>query len=435
MSAQQQLTTTLPPAQRREILSWAMYDFANSGYTTVVMTAVFNAYFVAVIAAAAQQSATFLWTLAVAISNAIVLCSAPVIGAIADQLAIKKKMLLITSIGCVLFTGLLSLTGSGTIVSAMLLVIIANVMFASGENLIAAFLPEISAPQTMGKISGYGWGLGYLGGLLTLGICLLYISWAQQNGLSAEQFVPNTMLIVAAIFAVAVIPTFLWLRERAQPSPYSITRSISGDALKRLKETLKEAARFRDLLRFLITLAVYQCGISTVIVLAAIYAKEVMAMNEQEIIILIMVVNITAAGGAFIFGFMQDHLGSIRTLSVTLSIWILAILILCLSEQTIMVWIAANLIGLAMGASQSAGRALIGLFTPLTRSAEFFGLWGVAGKLSAIVGPLSYGLINYITGGDHRLAILSTLSFFILGLILLRGVNEERGRAAATSAN
>ena len=434
MITRQHHQRTTKVADRRELFSWAMFDFANSGYTTVVLTAVFNAYFVGVIASSAQESATFLWTVAIGISNGIVLCSAPVVGAIADQQAIKKQMLLITTIGCVLFTGLLSLTGPGNILSAMILVIVANVMFASGENLIAAFLPEICRAESMGKVSGYGWGLGYLGGLLTLGICLAYIAWAQQDGLTAEQFVPDTMLLVAAIFALAVIPTFLWLRERAEPSSHAITSSIPREALKRLKETFKEASHFRDLFRFLITLAVYQCGISTVIVLAAIYAQEVMGMNQQEIIILIMVVNVTAAAGAFFFGFIQDRLGSIRTLSMTLLIWILAVLIICLSQQSGAIWIAGNLIGLAMGASQSAGRALIGLFTPVTRTAEFFGLWGVAGKLAAIVGPLSYGFINYITGGDHRLSILSTLSFFIIGLVLLLSVNEQRGKAAARSA-
>ena len=422
------------PADRRELFSWAMFDFANSGYTTVVMTAIFNAYFVGVIASSAQGSATFLWTIAVGLSNGIVLLSAPVVGAIADHLAIKKRMLLATTLGCVVFTGSLSFTGPGDILPAMTLVIVANLMFASGENLIAAFLPEICRPDSMGKVSGYGWGLGYLGGLLTLGSCLAYIAWAQQQGMTAEQFVPDTMLIVAAIFGLAAIPTFLWLRERAEPNPQPVGGSIIREALGRLKETLKEASHFRDLFQFLISMSVYQCGISTVIVLAAIYAQEVVGLNQQEIIVLIMVVNVTAAAGAFFFGFIQDRLGSVRTLSITLLIWILAVLIIYLSHQPIAIWIAGNLIGLAMGASLSAGRALTGVFTPVTRTAEFFGLWGGAGKLAAIVGPLSYGFINYMTEGDHRLSILSTLSFFIVGLALLLSVNEQRGRAAARSA-
>ncbi|WP_108651838.1 MFS transporter [Dongshaea marina] len=422
------------PAGRRELFSWAMFDFANSGYTTVVMTAIFNAYFVGVIAASTQGAATFLWTIAVGLSNLIVLISAPALGAIADQLAIKKRLLLATALGCILFTALLFFTGPGDVLLAMTLVILANVMFASGENLIAAFLPEICDKKMMGKVSGYGWGLGYFGGLLTLGICLGYIAWAEQHGLTAEQFVPGCMLIVALLFALSVIPTFLWLRERAQPSPGHIGVSLFMESLGRLRQTLHEAAHFKDLFRFLITLVIYQCGISTVIVLAAIYAQEVVGLNSQEIIILIMVVNVTAAIGAFFFGFIQDRLGSVRTLSITLLLWCLAVLIIYLSKQAIAVWVAGNLIGLAMGASQSAGRALIGLFTPVSRTAEFFGLWGASARLAAIIGPLSYGFINYMTDGDHQLSILSTLLFFMLGLVLLFTINEKRGMEAAKSA-
>ncbi|MDH3370678.1 MAG: MFS transporter, partial [Gammaproteobacteria bacterium] len=170
---------------RREVLAWAMYDFANSGYTTVVLTAVFNAYFVAVVASSGRDldgSATLLWTLAMAITNMLVLVSAPVLGAIADHGAHKKRFLAFTTVGCVLFTVLLGFVGPGDVVLGMVFVILATLMFASGENFIAAFLPEIADQNEMGRISGYGWSLGYIGGLLVLGLCLVYIQWAQSQG-------------------------------------------------------------------------------------------------------------------------------------------------------------------------------------------------------------------------------------------------------------
>ncbi len=436
------MPATAAPVQKRELFAWAMYDFANSGYTTVVLTTVFNVYFVGVVAAAMDAgnggSATFLWTLAMGIANALVLLSAPLLGAIADYHAIKKKLLLATTAGCIVATGLLAFAGEGDIALAMVLVIVSNVMFASGENLISAFLPEISERDKMGKVSGFAWGLGYCGGILALVLCLVYISWAEGRGHGAAQYVPVTMLIVAVMFALAALPTFLWLRERALPlsssgpalSLLQQCRRGMAEGLGRVGHTLKEAARFQDLFRFLLALAIYQSGVSTVIVLAAIYAQEVIGLSQRDIIVLVLVVNFTAALGAVLFGVIQDKLGSVRTLGITLMIWIVAVAIVYQAAQPRDMWIAGNLIGLAMGATQSAGRAMIGQFTPPARTAEFFGLWGLAMRLAAIVGPLSYGLISFLSSGDHRLALLSTLVFFLLGLAVLVSVNEKRGREA-----
>jgi UMF1 family MFS transporter len=424
-----------PLVPRREVFAWAMYDFANSGYTTVVLTTIFNAYFVGVVAAGAPGlppgAGTLLWTVAVSMPNALVLFSAPVLGAIADHYAVKKRLLLITTSGCVMATALLALAGPGDVWLAMALLVVSNLAFATGENLIAAFLPEISHQDDMGRISAYGWSLGYLGGLLVLGVCLAYVAWAQQHGVEAARYVPGTMLIVAAVFALAATPTFLWLKERAVPAPAAPSEPYLAAGFRRLRRTLAESARFRDLRRFLAALTVYYCGINTVVVLAAVYAQEVMGFGTSETIMLVMVVNVTAAAGAFIFGQLQPVLGSVPTLMLTLAVWIVASVLAFVSDSRAGFWLVANLVGVALGSSQSCGRALVGQFSPPRRAAEFFGLWGLAGKLAAIVGPLSYGLITYLTAGNHRLAILSTVCFFAGGLLILATVNERRGRAAS----
>ena len=423
------------PASRREQLAWALYDFANSGYTTVVLTTIFSAYFVGVVAGGPggfpSGTATLLWTLAVGSANLCVLLTAPIVGAIADHRAAKKRFLLITTVGCATATALLALVGPGDVVLALVLVVISAIMFTSGENLISAFLPEIVPVRKMGRMSGYGWGLGYLGGLLTLGFCLAYITWAQQQGQAEHQFVPVTLLITAAVFALAATPTFVWLRERTTPSPLASGITYVRTGIQRMRQTLTEAARLPDLFRFLTALAVYQSGVATVVVLSAVYAREVMGFDSQALVILIMVVNVTAAVGALLFGHLQDRLGSVPTLVITLLIWSGAIILIAVADERTDIWLAGNMIGLAMGASQAVGRALIGQLTPVTRSAEFFGLWGMANRLAAIAGPLSYGLISYWSRGNHRLAILSTLLFFIAGLVLLLRVNEQRGKAAA----
>jgi len=412
-----------------------MYDFANSGYTTVVLTAIFNAYFVGVVAAGAGSgSDTFLWTLATSIANGLVLLTAPVIGAMADHGAHKKRFLAISTTGCVLSTAALATVGAGDIALGMALVVLSAFFFHTGEDLIAGFLPEIARPSEMGRISAYGWSLGYLGGLGVLGLCLGYLHLASARGVTSSEAVPVTMLITATAFALAALPTFLWLRERAVPQHLPRGVRLLTVGWKRVRETFTRVRRHRDLFRFLVALTFYYSGIYAVVVLAAVYAQQVMAFTVTDTLVMILVVNLTAAAGAFGFGWFQDRIGSQRTLVFTLIVWIVALGLAWMVETRAGFWVVANLIGIAMGSSQSAGRALVGLFSPRTRTAEYFGLWGFASKLAAVIGPPVYGLIVLITQGNHRLALLCTTAFFIAGLLVLLTVDEGRGRRAARVA-
>jgi UMF1 family MFS transporter len=414
----------------REVWAWAMYDFANSGYTTVVITAVFNAYFVQIVAAG-ESWGTFAWTLALSISYAFIMFSAPVIGAYADAHAAKKKLLAITTSGCVLGTALLSLVGPTDLELAFALIVLSNFFFGTGENIAAAFLPELAKGDAMGKVSAWGWSLGYIGGLITLAVCLIYVFWARSAGHSESQFVPVTMLITAGMFAFASSFTFLVLKERARPQPAE--KGIALRALARVAQTLQHARQYKDLLRFLGCIVLYQSGVATVIQLAAVYAQVAMGFTTEDTIVLVLLVNITASLGAFLFGRWQDRLGHRKTLAVTLLGWCSMVVIAYLSTGQIGFWIAANIAGLCLGASQSAGRALVGYLSPADRHAEFFGLWGLAVKLASIVGPLSYGAITWLTDNDHRTAMLITGAFFVLGLAALKSVDPQRGRAAVTT--
>lgn len=423
---------TPPPVTRREIFAWAMFDFANSGFTTVVLTAIFNAYFVGVVAASAVSGrATLIWSAAIAAANLLVLLSAPLVGAIADESASKKRLLAVSTLGCVAGTAMLGLAGPGDVTWAVTWVIVATLMFSTGENLIAAFLPEIARPDEMGRISALGWTLGYFGGLLVLGLSLVIVKAGEARGASAAEYVGQVMWLTAFAFAAASLPTFFWLRERARPRGRETAWQIVRGAFMRLRGTLTHVRAHRDLFRFLVTIAVYQSGVYTVVVLAAVFAQEVMGFSTQDTIVMVLVVNVAAALGAFVFGHVQDRIGSVRALAITLLIWIAALGVAYAGETRAGFWTAAGLIGISMGASQSAGRALVGLFTPPERCAEYFGLWGLATKLAAIIGPLNYGLIAWMTGGDHRSALLGTAVFFVAGLALLATVDEARGRAAA----
>jgi len=421
----------------REVWAWAMYDFANSGYTTVVITALFNAYFVAVVAGNAPW-ATLAWTGALSLSYALVVLTAPFVGAYADLRAAKKTLLAVTTAGCVVFTGLLYFAQPGTLVLAISCVVLSNLFFGSGENLIAAFLPSLSTARALGRVSGWGWSLGYIGGLVTLGACLLYVNWASARGDAASQFVPVTMLITAAIFALASLPTFLLLRDRGVPQVAAAAAPAGeqaiGTAWARVWQRLGQLRQFRDLRRFLLCTVFYQAGIQAVITLTAIYANQAMGFTMQQTLTLVLVVNLTAAAGAFLFGPVQDRIGHVRAIALTLLGWILTILLAYAAREAPLFWLAANVAGLCLGAAQSAGRAMVGLLAPPSRAAEFFGLWGLAVKLASIAGPLTYGMASWLTGGDHRQALLATGSYFVVGLVLLCGVNTVRGRRAALRA-
>ncbi len=413
-----------PGVARREVWAWAMYDFANSGYTTVVLTAVFNAYFVSVVAANADW-ATFAWTAALSVSYLGVIVLGPILGAWSDAHAAKKPLLAISTVICIAGTVALALAGPGTIGWAVGAIIVSNIAYSMGENLCAAFLPELARPEALGKVSGWGWSLGYFGGILALAISLAWVMSAPSRGATSAQAVPGTMIITAAVYGLAALPTFLFLRERAVPAEVPGARV----AFARLMQTAHAARTYKDLLLVFACGTLYQAGVATVIALAAIYAEQVMGFKTHETIILILVVNVTAAVGAFGFGYAQDRIGKVAALRVTIVGWIAMTVVAFFSTTAGMFWVAANLAGLCMGSSQSAGRALVAYLSPVDRASEFFGLWGVAIRLAAILGPLTYGAVTWLTHGNHRLAILLTGAFFLASLAVLAFVDEARGRS------
>lgn len=421
----------VPPVRRRELAAWAFYDFANSGYTTVVITAVFNAFFVGVVAGGAVW-ATLVWTLALSLSYALVIVAAPVIGAWADLRARKKHVLAMTTMVCVATTAALVTCGPGDVFLALSLVVVSNLAYSLGENLIAAFLPELAADEAMGRLSGYGWAVGYLGGLLVLAICLYWIQSASGRGSDVAEAVPQTMVITAIAFGLAALPTLLILKERARPQAQ--VSALVATVVARLRQSVAGSRNLTDLRRFLACIACYQAGVATVITVAAIFTTQALGFTQQESIVLILVVNVAAAAGAFGFGAVQDRLGHRRTLAITLIGWLLAIAVFFVSEARWAIWLAANIAGVCLGASQSAGRALVGYLCPSGREGEIFGLWGLAVRVAMILGPVSYGTISWLSDGNHRAALLATAVFFLAGLILLARVDVERGHTAAIGA-
>ena len=420
--------TLRPGVSRREVWAWAMYDFANSGYTTVVLTTVFSAYFVGVVAEG-KPWATLAFTAALSLSYLAIMLSMPGLGARADARAGKKRLLVLGTLGCVAGTLMLTQASPGAIVLSLVALAISNYFYCMGESVIASFLPEIAQPHALGRVSGWGWSFGYVGGMLTLGLSLVVVSVATGRELGAPDYVPYVMTLTALVFALAAIPSLIWLKERTPASQTAQTGMFD-----RLRHAwLETGANYPDFRMLLLCGACYHAGISVVITLSAVYATQVMGFGMAQTMLLIFTVNIAAAAGAFVFGHAQDRIGHKRALTITLCGWIVMVLVAYSAVQVWVFWVAATLAGLCMGTSQSAGRAMVGTMAPLHRPAEFYSLWTFAVQAAAVVGPLSYGAVTWLTGGQHRLALLFTGLFFVAGLVVLTRINFERGVKASYS--
>ncbi len=399
-----------------------MYDFANSGYTTVVLTAVFSAYFVGVVAEG-KDWGTLAFTAALSLSYLAVMLTMPTLGARADARAGKRRLLYTSTVGCVLATALLAFTGPGNIMWGLVVIGLSNYCYCVGESVVAAFLPEIARPEALGRVSGWGWSFGYCGGMLSLGVSLALVLHASNAGQHASQYVPHVMLLTASIFAVAALPSFFFLRERT-PASQQATEPL----LRRLAAAWRDTSRnFRDFRLLLCCISCYQAGISVVITLSSVYATQAMGFSMAQTMTLVFTVNIAAALGAFLFGYLQDKIGHKTALSLTLLGWMVMIVLAYAAVRPPLFWAAATVAGLCMGTSQSAGRAMVGAMAPAGRLAEFYSLWTFAVQLAAVVGPLCYGLVTWLSGGNHRAALLSTGLFFVGGLLLLWRVDFARG--------
>jgi MFS transporter, UMF1 family len=420
------MTTRHSPVQKREIFGWAMFDFANSSYTTVVVTVAFSVYFTQLVAP--EGSADFLWSVGVTLSNSLVVLLAPLVGAVADDSGRKKLFLFASYLVCVAGTASLWFVLPGMVALGLALFVISNLAFSFGENFAGAFLPEISTPRNIGKISGFGWGLGYFGGLA----CLLAIFPFLRGDFVVSNLAQlrAAWLVTALFFLLAGIPTFVLLRERAPRGPRRSVAGYAREGYRRVSATVRSLGHFSQLARFLAVFFVFTCGLAAVIYFSAIYARTTLGFEAGELIVLFLVVQVSSAAGALGFGWLQDRLGAVLTIRVTLVLWIGVCVVAFFTGSKTIFFAVSLAAGLGIGSLQSASRAMVGLFSPLEKTGEFFGFWGLAGKGAFAVGPLVFGVLSSLTG-SQRVAILSTGIFFVAGLVGLALVDEKAGRAAA----
>lgn len=425
-----------PPTRPLEILAWAMFDFANSSYTTIIVTVGFSVYFTRLVAAPGRGD--FLWGAGLGVSNLIVLLLSPVVGAIADDSGRKKWFLAVSYLTCVAGTALLWFVAPGRSGLGVALLVVSFMGFSFGENLAGAFLPEISTPATVGRISGFGWGFGYFGGLVSL----LLVQPLLAGGFEPQNLgnLRLAWLVTALFFLLAGLPTFLFLRERAPRHDRALLAYVRA-GFARLAATAAAVRHFTELVQFLAVYFVYYAGLASVVAFAGIYAVGSLGFTFAQLTVLFILLQLSAAGGAFLFGWVQDSIGAVRTIRITLGIWILVCLaaFACVPGRELVAgldgkeafWGVALFAGLGIGSLQSASRGLVGLFSPVAKSGEFFGFWGLAGKAAYMVGPFVFGAIS--SASSQRVAMLSTTAFFALGLVGMSFIDEARGRRAAVA--
>jgi len=418
--------TSRPPVRPREIVSWAMFDFANSSYTTLIVTVAYAIFFTKLVAPG--ERADFLWGVGIFASNLAVMLLSPLVGAMADDTGRKKWFLAGTYLLCVAGTAALWWVEPGFALLGLALFIASNIGFSLGENLAGAFLPEISTPANIGRISGFGWGLGYFGGLA----CLILNRPLLAGGFAAENLHGLRLVgpVTAAFFLVAALPTFLFLRERAPRGPGRSLAAYARASFGRIAATARLLRHFSELARFLALFFLFSCGLTAVIAFASIYAERNLRFSADELIVLFMALQFASAGGAFLFGWVQDRIGARRTIQIALLLWLAVSAGAAFATTKALFWAVGVGAGLGIGSLQSASRALVGLFSPVGKNGEFFGFWGLAGKGAYMLGPLLFGAISSATG-SQRLAVAINALFFLAALIGMGWVDERRGRAAA----
>ena len=416
-----------------KIFVWSLFDFANTSYSIVVVTFIFAVYFKKVVASN-QPIGDFYWSIGTSISMVFTAILSPVLGAIADHSAGKKRFLLFFTLLCIISTALLYFVGEGDILFALLLFIFANIGFEAGLVFYDAFLPELTQPKNYGRVSGYGFAMGYLGSLASLAIAYPFIQ---------HEMIKETFPIAALFFLVFAVPLFIFLKDNRKE--VILDKSYISIGFKRVFHTIKNLRHYKNLALFLLAFLFYIEGVNTVIFFSGNFASTTLNFSMMELIVFFLIVQTTAILGSITFGILADAIGQKKSIQITLFIWVLTIIfayfisdkdtalinklsVFTDGDTTQMQVIAFYIVGLfagsVLGATQSTSRSLMSKLTPPEKKTEFFGFYSFFGKSSAIIGPLVFGLVSYATL-SQRIAILTIGLFFIVGLFILSFVKDD----------
>ncbi len=428
---------------------WAIYDFANSAYTTLIVTFIYGVYFTQQIVldpATGEPDAilgTALWSRGVTVTAIVVALLSPVLGAIADRGGNRRGFLLTTTLVTVVTVSLLFFAGPGEVALALALFIVSNVAYELCGVFYNSYLPDLAPPDRIGRISGYGWALGYLGGLIAMAIALFVFIQPEVApfGLDKEagEHVRATTVLVGVWFAILSIPMFLWVREDgaggvssrpaaapARSQPRAPVGRVVSEAFAQLRTTFSEIQRFREIVQLLVARLLYNDGLVTIFAFGPIYAAETFDFTLTEVMYWGLALNVTAGIGSFAMGFLDDRIGGKRTIMVTIVGLIGATIWAVTASSKLSLYLAGIAAGIFVGPNQAASRSLLGRFVPEEKETEFYGFFAFSGKAMAFAGPLLLGIITQATG-SQRWGVATILGFFLLGGLLLLPLDEAAG--------
>lgn len=403
---------------KKKIFIWTLFDFANTSFSIVVVTFLFAVYFKNIIADG-KPIGDLYWSFGTSISMIVTAIISPVLGAIADFSAGKKRFLLFFTILCIIATASLFFVGPGQILLGLILFITANIGFESGLVFYDAFLPEVTVPKNYGRVSGYGFGMGYLGSLAMLGIVYPFIQ---------SDMIKETFPVAALFFLVFSLPFFLFIRDSRKKIVKTEPYHIIG--LKRVWSTISHLKNYKNLAIFLLAYFFYIEGVNTIIFFSGIYASTTLGFTDSELLIFFLTVQTTAIAGSVVFGIVADSIGQKKTIMITLFMWLITVALAFFVYDKFGFYFVGLLAGASMGSSQSTSRSMMTKLTPEDKKTEFFGFYSFFGKSSAVVGPLVFGMVSFLSG-SQRIAILSVGAFFVIGMLILSKVKDPDVKLAS----
>ncbi len=394
---------------RKQVASWCLFDFANSSYSAVIAAVIFPVYYAGHIVGNEAGLGDLWWGRAVSLSMMTVALASPVLGGLADFMGLRKRFMLAFTALCVTSVAMLSLLERGMVVEGFVLVVLANIGMEAGMVFYNSYLPDVVKRRYIGRVSSWGYAVGYSGSMLSLLLALPLVTGGHYGA---------TWLMVAGFFLVFSLPAFINLPPDRGGAGMG---RASAEGMRFTWDTLRRIFGDRDALRFIIAFVLYNDGVSTVIVFSSIFASATLGFQPAELIALYLVVQATALLGATLMARPVDYWGPKSVVTLSLMLWVTVCLMGYFVEQKALFWLVAVIAGLGLGTVQAASRAFYAQFIPRGHESEYFGVYSLAGKSSSVLGPLLFGHVSVLMG-SQRPAILSIAMFFIAGLVLVRFV-------------
>ena len=398
---------------KKQVFSWALYDFANQPFTTIIVTFIYSIFFVNEIALN-EQYGTTMWSYAIAITAIVVSFLSPILGALADSIGYRKFFLTVfTWITC-LCSVFLFFPQNGQVFFALTLFVIANICFELSGVFCNSYLHDLSDKKNIGTISGFAWGLGFIGGLLALFLSFVLFDLDSFG-------IRKINILVGVWFFIFSIPTIVFLKDRKRKkiSKYHVLNSVTI-----IKNTFKQISQYKVITQFLISRLFFNDGLVTIFALGGVYASTTVGFTNEEVMYLAIILNLAAGIGSLVFGLIEDKIGVLKVIRLTLVILIIATLIAFIAPETKypkeLFWFSGILLGLMVGPNQSCSRSLMAQLTPSNKMNEFFGFYAFTGKATSFLGPLLFGFITHIY--NQQIALLVVILLFFTGFLLFNKI-------------